>query len=305
MLPVSPALGLLFCAALCVAPAPQIVGGGRAGEKAPQGAGRGGETPGGARGEPAGGQRGGGEDEDLGAQYFELADYDANGWISFREAEESMGIDRAGFGLYDADVDGRITAGEFAARYQNIVGRGGAFVPPLGKAIPKKPKPLNAGELSARFDTDRDAALNEVELRALLEDAGSKLDPTVVLVKFDRDGSHRLEKAELEPLVVFLDPARRTAAGPRAQTLDELFGTAIPREERPGATRLPAHLPGPVSVFRRLDLDGDGKIELDDLIELQRPIQLPVRLHAVLATLDLDGDGTISASELAASMGKK
>ena len=64
-------------------------------------------------------------------------------------------------------------------------------------------------------------------------------------------------------------------------------------------------IPGPVPSFRRLDLDNDGKITAEDLLALQRPMQLPVRYAAVLATLDTNGDGGIDATEFAASMGQR
>jgi hypothetical protein len=49
-------------------------------------------------------------------------------------------------------------------------------------------------------------------------------------------------------------------------------------------------------------LNDDGKITLDDLDGLARPIHLDVRFPAVIAILDKDRDGGVSPSEFYASM---
>lgn len=303
MLPAAPVLVIALLAGL----APQeggIVGAGSKGErpagKADAGAQRGGrgEAP-----KPAGETgRKSSDDEDLAQKYFEIADYDASGFVTFSEAEPALGIDRAGFAAFDSDRDGRISPAEFRARYESITSRGGAFTPPIGKNGSRAPKQANESDLAERFDKDGDAKLNATELRTLLEESKSRLDPDVALAKFDRDGSHKLEKAEIEALATFLDPARRAAPVQKAKSLAELFGQALPREERRGATQLAPRIPGPTTIFRRLDLDDDGRIASADLTQLQRPIQLPVRLAAVIATLDTDLDGTISPAELRAAL---
>jgi Ca2+-binding EF-hand superfamily protein len=60
-----------------------------------------------------------------------------------------------------------------------------------------------------------------------------------------------------------------------------------------------------VSTFRRLDLDDDGRIELSDLTELQRPVQLHVRVNAVFTAFDTDCDGAISQAELEQAFSNK
>ena len=65
---------------------------------------------------------------------------------------------------------------------------------------------------------------------------------------------------------------------------------------------MPPQIDGPVGSFRRLDLDGDGMISLEDLRRLQSPLALPVRAAAVLAALDSDGDGELSPREFSAAL---
>ena len=244
-------------------------------------------------------------DEDVAKKYFEVADYDGNHWITISEAVPALGIDRKGFALFDTDADGRISLVEFQERYVRIVKNGGAFAAPIGKGGVRTTGPADPNERALRFDADGDDALDRSELRAFLLDLHSRLETDILLPKFDRDGSRKLEKDELTALLAFLDPARRSRPRPHAASVEELFGKAYPREELKGSAQLIPRMPGPLPAFRRLDLDGNGKISAMDLTTLQRPIQVPVRLAAVLATLDTNGDDVIDEAEFAASMASK
>ena len=252
---------------------------------------------------PARGERGSKEDEDPSATYFKIADYDGDGWIVMKEAAVALGTDRDAFRAYDTDRDGRISPDEFRARYQAIIERGGAFLAPTPKDGVHKAKARGEAELLEAYDKDHDSAIDLRELRLLLTDErDAKIAPEVLLEKLDRDGSKKLEKGELAALVKLLHPELRDRNAPKPANLIELFGQAQKRELRKGSTPMPPYVPGPVPVFRRLDLDNNGSIDLADLIGLQRPIALPVQVNALLATLDTDGDGKISKAELTASM---
>src|SRR6187455_366345 len=162
--------------------------------------------PGQGRGAPPKDQRGERKPEapassdDAAGTYFELADYNANGWISISEAIASMALDRRGFALFDVDSDGRITQSEFRLRYETIVNNGGAFEPPVGKGGTRSKGPASTIDQALRCDEDGDKALDRAELRSFLEGSRSRLDSDVVLTMFDRDGTRKLEQSEIAAL---------------------------------------------------------------------------------------------------------
>jgi len=72
--------------------------------------------------------------------FFKICDHDKNQWISFREANYSLLLDRNQFGTIDKDSDGRITRVEFDAYYQESNKRNGAFREPRAKTgVPREP----------------------------------------------------------------------------------------------------------------------------------------------------------------------
>ncbi len=70
------------------------------------------------------------EHRQLAETYFEIADYDKNGWISFREARDSLDIDRNRYLVYDADMDGRVTLEEYTKISLETAKRYGLFKAP-------------------------------------------------------------------------------------------------------------------------------------------------------------------------------
>jgi len=236
-------------------------------------------------------------------EYFEICDYNGDGFISYNEAHASMGLARDSFEVYDTDRDGLISLAEFKARYSSILDNGGVLPPPIPKAKGKKPARRTPEELLAQYDKDDDKALDAKEIKAALDDYHvTDLDPEIALEKLDRDGSKKLELAELEDFANILSPKVDPKRAKHAKSIEELFGRKIAREVRPDSTPLPPRIAGPISPFRRLDLDGNGTISIEDLNELQRPLQLPVRINAVIATLDTDGDHVVSEQEFWSSM---
>ncbi len=252
---------------------------------------------------PAGVEPGSVEWRNLQRPIFQTCDYDGGGWLSFRELQAAIAIDRDEFFAYDRDRDGRVGPREFTARYDDVVAKSGAFRLPKPKDAGGRIEPRSADQLRGAFDSDGDGGLDADELAAMLVDYGrEELAPDVILGKVDLDGSTRVDGAELFQLsrlvsVAFVLPTPEESARARAGSVEQLFGGVVERPTHTSSVTEPPWMPGPVPHFRRLDLDGDGYIGADEMKELQGSASLGVRVGAVLATLDLDEDGRISARE--------
>lgn len=264
-----------------------------------QDGGRGGATP---KTPSKSGERKPITDDDLSASYFATCDYDGDGWISYSEAQKSMNADRTTFAVFDVDRDGRITEEEFKKRYDAIIARGGAFAPPVAKLDTRRMPKRTAEELLDAFDRNKDLGLDDVEMTRALEEYGAHgVDAKLILEKLDKDLTKKLELAELPDFLEILSPTPAHTTK-KVKSIAELFDRVEPRESKTDATPQPAHILGPVSTFRRLDFDHSGGISVQDLTDLQRPLQLSVRTSAVVATLDTDGDGEISEVEFRAAL---
>jgi Ca2+-binding EF-hand superfamily protein len=238
-------------------------------------------------------------------RYFAICDRDGDRSITFPEAKASLGLDQKQFSVYDTDGDGLISLAEFRRRYKDILAAGGTFPPPKAKVVPPSALPASAEKVLEDYDKDKDGALDPAELDAALVGMGAaKLDPEATLSQFDHDGSGMLETSEVEELLSVLRTGRTPKVGPRPQSVVELFGVVVPRKTGLVWSPEPPRILGPVPSFRRLDVDGDGRITRDELAELQRPYNvLKVHTNAVFAALDTDGDGAISEAEFWSSMG--
>ncbi|MDF1800877.1 MAG: hypothetical protein P1V81_17025 [Planctomycetota bacterium] len=249
---------------------------------------------------------------ELETEYFALADHDANGSLTFREAAASMGLSRDGFAQYDKDRDGLISEAEFRTRMRTLLERTGTFQKPIPKdkqVQPEGAEPAPTGPTPESFvglyDADVDGRLGPAELAKAAGALGlGKLDPALILGQLDKDKSgfvEPLELAEVLALLEELDAAGLAPSLPTAESIEELFGGA---EERPvylGSTPRPPVIKGPVRPYRRLDLDDDGLIEIEDLNRLVRSSHSRLRPSAVLAGFDLDGDGVVDREEFEAS----
>ncbi len=240
--------------------------------------------------------------------YFEICDHDRNGWISYREAVHSLRLTRLEFPVYDTDKDGRITRLEFGLRYRRVVDQAGAFQEPLLGSGPTAAISRNPEQLLRAFDQNADRSIDQQELKHLFSVYGREtLSEAVYLSELDRDGDGSVQGVELTALARVLtapidvpDTEEELAAKPAS--IDELFGEVIPRRSVADSAPQPPRIPGPVTHFRRLDLDNDGKITMDDLRRLQSPLQVKARASAALATLDLNGDEVVDYQEFITSM---
>ena len=117
----------------------------------------------------------------LAISYFPIADYDANEWISFREAQLSLGVERERFGVYDKDTDGRITLEEWVAVSLESHKKFGTFKPPVPN--PRDPEALALSEALAAGLLEGEAPVEEfvpLEADSVMELFGA-VTPRIVL----------------------------------------------------------------------------------------------------------------------------
>lgn len=248
-------------------------------------------------------------DRELIKGYFTTCDTDGNGWLSYRECRDSLSLDRAGFAEFDRDLDLRVDAAEFEASFDGVSRRAGAILVPVAAGKTRLEPPRDSRSILATFDRNGDGALQKSELPALFEAYGRKELPIdTAMDNLDVDGNDSLSGAELERasrVLHSLSGAARPAGDLAALygSLDQLFGRVVERPAAIDASRQPPLIVGPVLPFRRLDLDADGGIEIDDLYRLMTPVTPSFSVGAIHAGLDANEDGRIDRLELAAALG--
>jgi len=236
-------------------------------------------------------------------QWFGFVDADGNGWLSLRETAAGLDFDAGRFRSFDIDKDGRMTIAEYRDFYAREIDAG---IPPRAprSAVTERRVSPRRDELQLRvaFDRDLDGTLDIREFGTLLAEYGQgDLDARLIFQRADGNGDQRLDLAELTRVAVLLDPLAQSqirAAPAMARTLSDLFGAQSPR----GSEAQPPYIAGPVPTFWRLDIDGDGSIEDEDLAVLQGYTHMPISLAAVKSALDRDGDGRLSALEFAMAL---
>jgi Ca2+-binding EF-hand superfamily protein len=236
-------------------------------------------------------------------QWFGFVDADGNGWLSLRETSSGLDFDAGRFRSFDVDKDGRMTIAEYKNFYIREIEAGHPPSAPRstvtkGRVAPRR----DELQLRVAFDRDLDGALDTPEFATLLAEYGQgDLDARMVFQRADGNGDQRLDLAELTRVAVLLDPlaqSQKRAAPPMARSLSELFGAHTART----GEGQPPYIAGPVPTFWRLDIDGDGFIEDEDLAILQGHTHMPISVGAVKSALDRDGDGRLSALEFAMAL---
>ncbi len=103
------------------------------------------------------------EQRKIAAQAFVIADYDRNGWITYKEAQASLEIDKPRFLVYDADRDGGVTEDEYIEVSMESYRKLGSFKTPL----PNPDDPRSAELVAGLFgDTDDDGPVEYVPIEA-------------------------------------------------------------------------------------------------------------------------------------------
>ncbi|HVS18765.1 MAG TPA: hypothetical protein VMT18_09215 [Planctomycetota bacterium] len=248
-------------------------------------------------------------DRELLRTYFATCDTDGNGWLSFRECRDSLALDRAAFASFDNDVDYRVTREEFELNYVEVTRRVGSLQVPVPVTERKLDLPRGPSQLLAAFDRNNDNALQTSEVMQLLEEYGLAQVPVeTVMSNLDDNGDHGLSGVELERASRLFESLysagiRSGPSTPTYESIDQLFGHTVERPAAIDASRQPPLIVGPVLPFRRLDLDGDGGIEITDLHRLLTPVTPSFSIGAIHAGLDLNEDGRIDRAELARALG--
>lgn len=183
----------------------------------------------------------------------------------------SSGPDLAAAARFDRDRDGFVTWPEFDAVLRSTMQRGGVFRVRLGwtpAPVPTAPAMAPAAGMLALHDANGDGGLDAAELGQYARVAGRPAEVATVLLALDRDRSGRLEAAELAEWLGPQSAAIPAAPLPRrwreldvdrSGTLDAReFGLALPQVGE-DLRRWSGEL------LRRLDRDGDGLLEPDEL----------------------------------------
>ncbi|MFT4647993.1 MAG: Ca2+-binding EF-hand superfamily protein [Glaciecola sp.] len=237
------------------------------------------------------------------ALWFKNCDPDASQWISFYEAKYALGFGRSLFRSFDENEDGRLVKEEFVAYYEHTIKRNQFRRPKIrNKPIPPERTPE---QLMLAYDADLNSGISLTESTRLLNDYSRvKMDSRFLFTRVDLNHDQLLSVQELGLLsqaIRHLNLPQAQVVNPKARApknIDELFLRIIPSSNR----LTPPTLIGPITTFRRLDMDGDGTISISDLEGLKRTVSTNIRVGTVLHTLDTNQDGVLSRSELRQSM---
>jgi hypothetical protein len=274
-------------------------------------------------------------EEALLREHFRVCDLDENGWISLREGEVTLALDRDEYRRADANQDGRLEPAEFFSQRTLLLARLGArpasvpeapsdatpatgttetpattetvvletpIAPADAAPVPEEPAPVRPAVLLKRFDGDQSQGLSLPEIEGLFREAALPFSPELVLEKMDANGSGQLEAAELTALAGLVSRHRSGHHKPSPEQSGAATPASPAEPEAASAAATPAR---GQTHFARLDASGDGFVDEADLRALQSPARLDLRLRAVLSAMDQDGDGRLSEAEFRAALGER
>lgn len=248
--------------------------------------------------------------------HFRVCDLDENGWVSYREANLALGVDKSEYRAFDRDHDGRLDLDEFRTRYERMLELLGAAPDPDADALLRERDPTTelAGaeplpalptpevrrtepsfprpeDLLRTFDRDESGGLALEEVAEAIRRAGMLLSAEVVLTQTDKDHSDALELAELAPLATLLaDHLPWTSRSP---------GGAGP-VERPGAGA--RRTPRAVERAAPAPRTRDPRLPMAPYEHSLEPTPAEVTPVSVghFRLLDVDRDGLVTRDDLEA-----
>jgi len=175
------------------------------------------------------------------AEYFKICDHDKNRWISFREANHSLLLDRGQYARVDVDTDGRISRPEFDLYYNETVERSGSFKEPRPQALTRS-APAAEEAPTERAPGEVKQEVNEASVQALFG-----------------DHRERADSSDSFPL-----PPKIRGPIPHFDRLDVTRDGLVTIEDLEWLAR-PTHLEVRLSsVIAILDTDSDGAVSRDE-----------------------------------------
>lgn len=234
-------------------------------------------------------------------QWFQSCDVNEDRWISYYESQRALRFTKQRFLSFDENQDGRLDKQEFVGYYRHAY-KNNEFIPPRRRNKVMPPQ-RTAEQLLLAYDADLNRGISLSETRRIVADYSREtIDVDTLFARIDRDKSKLLDEAELAALSAAIRSVN-TAPIEVVQTVerkpvDEFFLRIIPSPGR----AFPDRYVGPITTFRRLDTDGDGKVTPADLDALQRTIITTLRPQTILHTLDANQDGVLDRMEFIRSM---
>lgn len=211
---------------------------------------------------------------------FRACDADGDDRLDVFETSDALDTlrgprDTGGFARLDRDRDGYVSWPEFDATLRDTLGRGSSFVVRTARPFaPTAPAP-QAATPAERFlvlhDSNRNGGLEPGEIDTYVQRDKKPPELAASLKQLDRDGSGRVEAAELAPWF-------------------NLLGGLPAKSDAPA-------FPTP---WAEADLDRNGVIDAAELATVLRHLDVALArwAEALLLALDRNGDGVLQPGEL-------